>query len=228
MHNFLSEPIIVREISNRYRREYQKPIRLKVINFIKHWINRYYEEDFEDDDTELSQTLYDFMERVGKSNKNLQQVLIKALQRKKNYLNGDFMRFKSKSTSSYDSASSEEMDNLKNLFMSNLNLNNDENNNNQEKNQNLVIDDMPPYETHLENVYPYDILTIHPLELARQATLMEFELYSAIKSKELIKCGWTKPKEKYKLSPNVINSINLFNKFVYWYCKCIGKLIILS
>lgn len=33
--------------------------------------------------------------------------------------------------------------------------------------------------------------------------------------------GWKKPKQKYKLSPNVSKLINLTNKFTYWYVKCI-------
>lgn len=79
----------------------------------------------------------------------------------------------------------------------------------------------PPFETHLEHLYPYELLTIHPLEFARQATLMEEELFKAIKPNELISLGWNKPDQKYKLSPNVSKLINLSNKFTYWYAKCI-------
>ncbi len=47
--------------------------------------------------------------------------------------------------------------------------------------QNLIEDvansSYPPFETHLEHMYPYELLTIHPLEFARQATLMEEEIF---------------------------------------------------
>jgi hypothetical protein len=49
--------------------------------------------------------------------------------------------------------------------------------------QNLLAEEdsasssFPPFETHLEHLYPYDLLTLHPLEFARQATLMEEEIF---------------------------------------------------
>ncbi len=84
-----------------------------------------------------------------------------------------------------------------------------------------LYDDYPAFETHLENAYPYDILTVHPLEFARQATLMESELFKAIKPSELISLGWTKPDQRHKLSPNLTKLIDLSNKFTYWYAKCV-------
>jgi len=95
----------------------------------------------------------------------------------------------------------------------------------QDLSKNHIIDDQydefPPFETHLETSIGYsDILTIHPLEFARQATLMEFELFKQIRPNELTSLGWNKP-ERNKLSPNLTKLINLSNKFTYWYAKCI-------
>ena len=89
--------------------------------------------------------------------------------------------------------------------------------------QQLAMEDSayPPFETHLEDSYAYELLTIHPLEFARQATLMEEEIFKAIKPSELISLGWNKPAHKYKLSPNVTKLINLSNKLTYYYAKCI-------
>lgn len=85
----------------------------------------------------------------------------------------------------------------------------------------LNLEFFPPFETHLETQFPYDLLTIHPLEFARQATLMEFEIFKEIKPNELTSLGWKKADQKYQLSPNVSKLINLTNKFTYWYAKCI-------
>jgi hypothetical protein len=66
-------------------------------------------------------------------------------------------------------------------------------------------DTPPAFETHLEMSFPYDILTVHPLEFARQATLVEWEIFRSIKPGELITLGWMrKDDSRHKLSPNII------------------------
>ena len=78
----------------------------------------------------------------------------------------------------------------------------------------------PQFEIHLEFAHGYELLTIHPLEFARQATLMESELYKQIQPNELINLGWTK-ENKSELSPNVMRCIYFWDRFTYWYAKCI-------
>jgi hypothetical protein len=51
----------------------------------------------------------------------------------------------------------------------------------------------PAFELFLEDSFPYDILTVHPMEFARQATLMESELYKSIDPSELISLGKLSP-----------------------------------
>lgn len=53
----------------------------------------------------------------------------------------------------------------------------------------------------------YDLLTLHPLEIGRQITLLESILYRAIKPIELVDGAWMDKKDKYRKSPQLLKYV---------------------
>ncbi|XP_065324988.1 son of sevenless homolog 2-like [Gordionus sp. m RMFG-2023] len=88
---------------------------------------------------------------------------------------------------------------------------------NKDKNIEFIFNVQPPQiEWYIaKSKDQFNILTLHPVELARQLTLYEFELYKAIKPSELIGTAWIK-RDKHYTSPNLLKMTQHSTKITYW------------
>ncbi|CAD6193435.1 unnamed protein product [Caenorhabditis auriculariae] len=66
----------------------------------------------------------------------------------------------------------------------------------------------------------YDLLTLHPLEIGRQLTLLHFDLYRAIKPIELVGAAWTQH-DKNRRSPQLLKLTNHSTLLTYWVSRSI-------
>nr|XP_049706995.1 protein son of sevenless isoform X2 [Helicoverpa armigera] len=180
-----------REDWKRYRKEFQQPVKFRVINVLRHWVDQHFY-DFEREPALLDK-LREFLESVdGKPMKKWVQSVLKTLQRKSQ-------------PSDTDSIASGAVGPLGLAPVSH------------------VFDRLPP--APLRHVADpercaWHPLALHPLELARQLTLLEFHLYRQVKPSELVGAVWTK-KDKEKTSPNLLRIIKHTTNFTRWMEKWI-------
>ncbi len=73
----------------------------------------------------------------------------------------------------------------------------------------------------ISNIKQVAITEIHPVELARQLTLLEFEVFSKIRSEELLSIGWTNKESKEWVSPNISMLISTGNQVTDWVATAI-------
>ncbi|XP_029706357.1 son of sevenless homolog 1 isoform X2 [Takifugu rubripes] len=81
----------------------------------------------------------------------------------------------------------------------------------------------PPTEWHIckpGNIEQFDLMTLHPIEIARQLTLLESDFFRAVQPSELVGSVWTK-EDKELHSPNLLRMIRHTTNLTLWFEKCI-------
>lgn len=71
------------------------------------------------------------------------------------------------------------------------------------------------------------VMNLHPVEIARQLTLIESDLYRAIRAAELSGLAWTKV-HKAEAAPNVLRLIHRSNLVTNWVIRSVLEVILLA
>ncbi|KAM3955484.1 son of sevenless [Aphomia sociella] len=188
-----------REDWKRYRKKFQQPVKFRVINVLRHWVDQHFY-DFERDPA-LLERLREFLESVdGKPMRKWVQSVLKTLQRK--------------SGASAEAEASPLCGGAGGGAGAGCGGG---------VSVSHVFNRAPP--APLRHVAEpercaWHPLALHPLELARQLTLLEFQLYRQVRPSELVGAVWTK-KDKEQSSPNLLRIIKHTTNFTRWMEKWI-------
>ncbi|KAK7074473.1 Son of sevenless 1 [Halocaridina rubra] len=186
---------IHREILKRFRKEYSQPVQFRVLNVLRHWVD-YHFYDFERDKA-LLENLTSFLEKVkGKSMRKWVESITKIIQRRCNEEQREITFSLNRSPPSpkwHIRLDEKDWENILPISAGGC----------------LATPD-----------YARALLMLHPIEIARQLTLLEFELYRAVKPSELVGTPWTK-ENKEKRSPNLLKLIHHTNNVTHWFMRCI-------
>lgn len=186
---------INREILKRFRKEYSQPVQFRVLNVLRHWVD-YHFYDFERDQS-LLENLTNFLDKVkGKSMRKWVESITKIIQRRCNEEQREI-------TFSLNRSPPSPKWHIK--F--------------EEKDWEAILP-IGAGGTSPSPDYVRPLLMLHPIEIARQLTLLEFDLYRAVKPSELVGTPWTK-EDKEKRSPNLLKLIYHTNNVTRWFMRCI-------
>ncbi|MPC43132.1 Son of sevenless 1 [Portunus trituberculatus] len=198
---------INREIMKRFRKEYSQPVQFRVLNVLRHWVD-YHFYDFERDQS-LLENLTNFLDKVkGKSMRKWVESITKIIQRRGVCTD----RF------AFTLQCNEEQREI--TFSLNRSPPSPKWHIKLEEKDWEAILPIGAGGTSTNPDYVRPLLMLHPIEIARQLTLLEFDLYRAVKPSELVGTPWTKD-DKEKRSPNLLKLIYHTNNVTRWFMWCI-------
>ncbi|CAL8111020.1 unnamed protein product [Orchesella dallaii] len=172
-----SESIHTREMMKRFRKEYRRHVKLRVLNVMKQWVLHHFY-DFERNPT-LQADLEYFLDNTDDSKRSIFESVKKCLKKAV------------------------------------------ENSNSEQERMYPAVKSPPTIEWHIRcPMKEWNILTLHPIEVARQLTLLEFDYYRTVKPSELVGSVWTK-KNKEELSPNLLKMIKHTTNVTRWFVRTI-------
>uniref|UniRef100_A0A0N4Z0X9 PH domain-containing protein n=1 Tax=Parastrongyloides trichosuri TaxID=131310 RepID=A0A0N4Z0X9_PARTI len=201
IENKNSGSLFIEQASNRFKKEYQRPVQMRVLVVLQYWIKDHWY-DFENNNEIINKMIEFFDGKLSehpftKQQKSMCHTITEAISKKRrNTFNQE---------KSFDS----------------------------DTNDNDSISNSPPLSSpgiikyqHLwhtakkGDVDDYGLLTLHPVEIARQLTIIHAELYKAVKPIELCNAVWTKRDNQTK-SPQLLKLIHASNELTYWIQWCI-------
>uniref|UniRef100_A0A914C1M6 Son of sevenless n=1 Tax=Acrobeloides nanus TaxID=290746 RepID=A0A914C1M6_9BILA len=190
-----------------FRTKYQRPVQLKVLGILNQWVTHHFY-DFTTD-PELLRKLTNFL--------NGNHGAIRFTNNQKKWCNKilETIKRKQRSTDPTEPEPSIPEPNPSNFDSSTLRRN--------EKGKLIEVQAFPEIVWHFakpSEIEDYDLLTLHPLEIGRQVTLLHFCLYRAIKPTELVGAVFNKS-DKHVRSPQLIKFIEHINHLTFWVARSI-------
>ncbi|CAI5453144.1 unnamed protein product [Caenorhabditis angaria] len=204
----------------RFRKEYERPVQLRVLSVINQWV-KFHWYDFQCDLVLLEalerflQKCCDPREKLTKQHKKFCKTILATIEKRmkcgiderncgnmgeneEGHVNSAFVYGEDNQPPAYANDERREMtENFK------------------------LQPPMTLWHTALKgDIDNYDLLTLHPLEIGRQLTLLHFDLYRAIQPIELVEAAWTKH-DKYRKSPQLLRLTDHSTLLTYWVSKSI-------
>ncbi|VDD93490.1 unnamed protein product [Enterobius vermicularis] len=190
-----------------FRKDYLRPIQLSVLRVIRQWVNQHWY-DFENDPLLLANLTFFLKETDHQANvKNSYKDWCRNIQTFQSCI---ARKTRHETLSQNRSTTSEgAINQVEEQSPS--------------SSPRLFLPCTPPVLWHTAKkgeVATYDLLSLHPLEIGRQLTLVEFDLYRAIKPIELVGSAWTK-RDKDRRSPQLLRLIEHSTMLTYWVARSI-------
>ncbi|CAJ0582146.1 unnamed protein product, partial [Mesorhabditis spiculigera] len=199
----------------RFRKEYERPIQRRVLSVLQQWVKVHWY-DF-DNDPQLLKTLEDFLNKschtpakLTNQHRKFAKIILSTIEKRKC---ANLMSSNAGNTlgAGHTNGAFENDDGVPlPASPSTPNVN--------------CFQKKPPeilwHTAGKGDVQNYDLLTLHPVEIARQLTILHFDLFKAIKPIEMVGSAWMEA-DKMQKSPQLLRLVHHSNDLTYWLARSI-------